>query len=71
MDTRCRKLNERHGACSLPALRRNQPWRQELNVGGAEDDGGCEADDGEVKGIGIEKSIPGEGEAGLEPAKLH
>ena len=45
-------------------------WRQELDVGGAKDDGRLEAGDGEIKGLGTEKAVPGEGEAGPEPTEL-
>ena len=45
-------------------------WRRELDAGGAEDDGRSEAGDGEVQGVGAEKAVPGEKEAGAEPTNL-
>ena len=40
--------------------------RQVLDVGDAKDDGGWEADEGKVIGIGIEKTIPIVGNVGPE-----
>ena len=43
-------------------------WRKELDVGGAEDEGSHDADDGEAEGISMKKTIPGAREGVLQPA---